>query len=72
MFVIESDFHPSWQQVSWLDLETGEAGDEKVVHEGGSAEEFYRRFPAGSRVGRPPETASGLWNCCTVWGMSCG
>jgi transposase len=51
MFVIGSDFHPSWQQILWLDLATGEAGDEKVVHEEGAAERFYRRFPCGSRVG---------------------
>jgi len=51
MVLIGSDFHPSWQQVSWLNLETGETGDQKVVHEGGAAEEFYRQFPAGSRVG---------------------
>lgn len=41
MFAIGSDFHPSWQQISWLDLATGEAGDEKVVHEEGAAEQFY-------------------------------
>jgi len=51
MVLIGSDFHPSWQQVSWLELETGEVGDEKVAHESGAAEKFYRRFPAGSRVG---------------------
>jgi transposase len=52
MVVIGSDFHPSWQQVSWLDRETGEAGDHKLVHEPGAVEKFYRQFPAGSRIGR--------------------
>ena len=33
MVLIGCDFHPSWQQVSWLDRETGEAGDHKLVHE---------------------------------------
>jgi len=51
MVVIGCDFHPSWQQVSWLNLETGEAGDEKLVHTPGAAEKFYGRFPAGSRIG---------------------
>src|SRR6266404_1372342 len=51
MVVIGCDFHPSWQQVSWLDRETGEAGDEKLVHTPGAAEKFYQRFPAGSRIG---------------------
>lgn len=51
MVLIGCDFHPSWQQVSWLDLETGEAGDQKLVHEPGAVEKFYRQFPAGTRIG---------------------
>jgi transposase len=51
MVLIGCDFHPSWQQVSWLDLETGETGDQKLVHEAGGLEKFYRQFPAGSRIG---------------------
>ena len=51
MVLIGCDFHPSWQQVSWMDRETGEAGDQKLVHEPGAVEKFYRQFPAGSRVG---------------------
>ena len=51
MVLIGSDFHPSWQQVSWLDGETGETGDQKLVHEAGSVEKFYKQFPAGSRIG---------------------
>jgi transposase len=51
MVLIGCDFHPSWQQVSWVDLETGETGDHKLVHEPGAVEKFYRQFPAGSRMG---------------------
>ena len=51
MVLIGCDFHPSWQQVSWLDGETGETGDHKLVHEAGATEKFYRQFPAGSRIG---------------------
>jgi transposase len=51
MVLIGSDFHPSWQQVSWLNQETGESGDVKLVHEPGAVEKFYVQFPAGSRVG---------------------
>src|SRR2546426_12519100 len=29
MMIIGCDFHPSWQQVSWLDTETGETGEQK-------------------------------------------
>jgi hypothetical protein len=31
MVFIGCDFHPSWQQVSWLDRESGETGDQKLV-----------------------------------------
>ena len=51
MVLIGCDFHPSWQQVSWLERETGEAGDYKLVHEPGAVEKFYRQFPAGSQIG---------------------
>ena len=51
MVLIGCDFHPSWQQVSWLDRGTGEAGDQKLVHEPGAVEKFYRQFPAGSQIG---------------------
>jgi transposase len=51
MVLIGSDFHPSWQHVSWLNQETGETGDGKLVHEAGAAEKFYRQFPAGTRIG---------------------
>jgi len=32
MLLIGCDFHPSWQQVSWMDQSTGETGDQKLVH----------------------------------------
>ena len=32
MMIIGCDFHPSWQQVCWLDTETGETGERKLVH----------------------------------------
>jgi transposase len=51
MVLIGCDFHPSWQQVSWLDLETGETEDHKLVHEPGAVEKFYGQFPAGARIG---------------------
>ena len=51
MVLIGSDFHPSWQQVCWLNKGTGESGDQKLVHEPGAVEKFYRQFPLGSRIG---------------------
>jgi transposase len=51
MILIGCDFHPSWQQVCWLDTETGETEEQKVVHAPGEAERFYRRFAAPARIG---------------------
>ncbi len=50
MVLIGCDYHPSWQQVCWLDRATGETGDEKLVHASGDAEKFYRRFSSSVRV----------------------
>jgi len=51
MMIIGCDFHPSWQQVSWLDTETGESGERKLVHADGDAERFYRQVPAPALIG---------------------
>ncbi len=51
MMIIGCDFHPSWQQVCWLDSETGETGERKLVHAEGEAECFYRQMPAPALVG---------------------
>jgi transposase len=51
MVLIGCDYHPSWQQISWLNTETGETGDREVMHTAGEVEKFYQQFPAGTRVG---------------------
>jgi transposase len=51
MMIIGCDFHPSWQQVSWLDSETGETGEQKLVHAGGEAKRFYEQLSAPVLVG---------------------
>jgi len=51
MMIIGCDFHPSWQQVSWLDTETGETGEQKLVHAAGDAERFYRQVAAPALIG---------------------
>ena len=51
MMLIGCDFHPSWQQVAWLDTETGETEEKKLVHAQGEAERFYRQLPAPALVG---------------------
>ena len=51
MMIIGCDFHPSWEQVSWVDTATGDTGEEKLVHATGEAEKFYRRLPVPSLIG---------------------
>jgi hypothetical protein len=51
MMIIGCDFHPSWQQIAWLDTETGETGEQKLVHADGDAERFYRQLPAPALIG---------------------
>src|SRR6202162_6707645 len=38
------DYHPSFQQISFLDQETGECGDRQLNHSEGEAERFYREL----------------------------
>jgi transposase len=51
MMIIGCDFHPSWQQVSWLDTETGESGEQKLVQATGDGERFYRQLAAPALIG---------------------
>ena len=49
--IIGCDFHPSWQQIAWLDTETGETGEGKLVHASGDAKSFYARVPRPTLIG---------------------
>ena len=51
MMIIGCDFHPSWQQIAWLDSETGETGEGKLVHASGDAKSFYARVPRPALIG---------------------
>ena len=42
MWIIGCDYHPSVQQIAWLDTETGEIEEQRLKHSGGEAERFYR------------------------------
>src|SRR5258708_16525808 len=48
MMIIGCDFHPSWQQVSWLDTETGECGAQKLVHATGVPRCFISNWRGGA------------------------
>ncbi|MGH7594299.1 MAG: IS110 family transposase [Gemmatimonadales bacterium] len=49
--IIGCDYHPSGQQVSWMDSETGETGERKLVHGSGEAQEFYKRLASPVLIG---------------------
>ena len=49
--IIGCDFHPSWQMISWLDTETGETGERKLMHATGEARQFYEALAGAVRVG---------------------
>src|SRR6267154_2060607 len=51
MMIIGCDFHPSWQQIVWLDTETGETGEHKLVHAEGEAQRFYQKLTAPVLIG---------------------
>jgi transposase len=54
MLIIGVDYHPSFQQISFLDQENGECGDRQLNHSEGDAERFYRELKqrgANVRVG---------------------
>ena len=54
MLIIGCDYHPSVQQIAFLDLETGECGERRLLHKDGEAERFYRELKprgVGVRVG---------------------
>ena len=43
MMIVGCDFHPSWQQVSFFNSETGEVGERKLVN---GTDSPSRRSPA--------------------------
>jgi transposase len=51
MIIIGCDFHPSWQQMAWVDTETGETGERKLMHASGEARQFYEGLTGVVRVG---------------------
>jgi transposase len=42
MLIIGCDYHPSVQQIAFIDSETGESGERRLLHKDGEAERFYR------------------------------
>lgn len=44
MLIIGVDYHPSFQQIAFLNQETGECGEQRLDHSDGEVEKFYRRL----------------------------
>jgi transposase len=51
MLIVGCDFHPGWEQVCWLDVETGESGERKLLHSAGEARQFYAGLPRPALIG---------------------
>jgi len=51
MMVIGCDYHPSWQQICWVDTATGETAERKLEHGSGEAERFYRQLVEPALIG---------------------
>lgn len=43
MLIIGCDYHPSMQQIAWVDTETGLYGERRLTHRS-EAEQFYREL----------------------------
>jgi transposase len=51
MIIVGCDFHPGWQQVAWVDTETGETVERKLEHSSGAARAFYASLPGPALIG---------------------
>src|SRR5438105_11340539 len=45
------DFHPTWQQVAWVDTGSGETAERKLEHSSGEARVFYTSLSAPALIG---------------------
>ena len=58
MIIIGCDYHPSFQQIAFVDTTTGEFREQRLAHRE-EAETFYRDLAAGSEKLRVGMEASG-------------
>ena len=42
MLIIGADYHPGFQQIAFVETETGERGERRLTHSKGEAERYYR------------------------------
>ena len=60
MWIIGVDYHPSVQQIAFVNTDTGECGERRLSHSDGEAEKFYRELKAVCRAECEPEIAHRL------------
>ena len=58
MLIIGADYHPSFQQIAWVDTDTGELQERRLAHRE-EAETFYRDLTTQSTKVRVGMEASG-------------
>jgi hypothetical protein len=46
MWIIGVDYHPSVQQIAFVNTDTGECGERRLNHSDGEAEKFYGELKA--------------------------
>ena len=49
MLIIGCDYHPGFQQIAFVDTETGECGERRLTHRE-EAEQFYSELKARERA----------------------
>ena len=60
MFIIGCDYHPSVQQIAWVDTESGDCGERRLSH-CEAAEQFYRELKEKRVSVRVGMEATGHW-----------
>src|SRR6516165_66923 len=59
MWIIGVDYHPSVQQIAFVNTDTGECGERRLSHSDREAEKFYRELKAAGCSVRVGMEASG-------------
>ena len=59
MIIIGVDYHPSGQQITYVDTGTGETCERRLNHSDGEAEKFYRGLQSGAASVRVGMEATG-------------
>ena len=59
MLIIGCDYHPSFQQIAWVDTGSRECGEQQLQHSKGEAKKFYRDLKLRGMQGRVGMEATG-------------